>query len=275
MNSLSFLDQYIVAVNASVAVVDAWYFKQLNNQTVANMKVINQIEESINETYDVMMSYYNKQLIATIDEEEEIPNDQHVVKYMCNDYKNIYNLSVYDVTYDFEHEYDFIKPIDIDTDKRKYCEDNFDGYEFIYSPEHDTDKLLADGWQRIHGIAEQYKYNERGKLNSIGAFYKTSPNSGIYADVNGSSYMWSCNGSRCWLSKVPSIDDGLEHNYNYESETEPGSQVTFDYNYNLYIRLRCYNPEEESRQQVFNLHTKVVELQKELAEIKRNSERHE
>ena len=64
MYSLSFLDQYIVAVNASIAVVDAWYFNKLNNRVVANIQVVNQIEQSMNDTYDIVMAHFNKQMIT-------------------------------------------------------------------------------------------------------------------------------------------------------------------------------------------------------------------
>jgi hypothetical protein len=252
------LDTYVNELAKSLIVVDLMVVRVKSKRMTDRInKLLCDIEARIEHDQVVVDNMFAKN--------QECPMTSLVCR-RTDDTEEIYNVPVFDLTNNYEHEYAYIKPDDIWTNKKQYYEKHFD-YEYVYEAEHDPDKLLESGWQPILGIAYEYEYDDKGKPDAIGVFYKTHANGGVYEDYHScETYTWYCDGIKCWLRQAPIIDDGKEHRFT--PETHVSSSITFDYDYNLYVKLHLYNPDEESRQQLPRLHNKVVELQKELAALR-------
>jgi len=184
-----------------------------------------------------------------------------------DDYRPIHNVRVYNLTYDEEHDYSYIEPADIKTDRRGYCEKWLDGFEFIYDTEHDTSALLKDGYQKVLGIAHEYT-REGNRIKRSGTYYKTCPNGGIF-DRGDEVYTWYFDGATCWLRGARDYLEDYEECKTPAREEDIRCTHTFDYNYEQFIKLETPADDEHMRTSTTRLHHKVCELQRKLAELRK------
>ena len=124
--------------------------------------------------------------------------------------------------------------------------------------------MLYREMSQIFGRA--HKHISSSRMECTGTYYKTHPNGGIY-DPSGTdeTYTWYMDGATCWLKGVRNYSENWE-----DEEDNVGIDVTFDFNYDQYIKLSTPEPEEVRheviRTTVTRLHHRVAELQKQLAE---------
>ena len=146
-----------------------------------------------------------------------------------------------------------------------------DNFEFVYDTEHNPDALLKNGYQKIFGIAHEYK--REGNIDEkIGTYYRTHRNGGIYEDDNGYPYTWYFDGAICWLKGIRDYKKDYDDERTIaEQEEDIRTSHTFDFNYDQYIKLSTGENREYMDTQTVRLHHRVAELQKQLAEIRRHA----